>query len=174
MKKYFLKILWDIYRQRQDDCAGCFCRELSSDEVSMDRVWLDDITDIWKLEGRRLSWFIIGSRKKIEFIQLDDVTANYKLVGSRSSWIETDLRYKPSEVFQLPALLKICRSLWNICLKRDSWWVKVWMVVKTIFELDEASCLYMDNSTFGIKGPRLWNYVVHSWVNCGGFWFNHF
>ena len=39
----------------------------------------------WKLEGSRLSWTIIGSRKKhSECVQLNDVTEKWNLDGIRS------------------------------------------------------------------------------------------
>ena len=47
----------------------------------------------------------ISRKKQSEVIKLDDVMSNCELVGSISSRIKTDLRYKPSEVVQLPPLL---------------------------------------------------------------------
>ena len=67
---------------------------------------------IYTWAGRRLIIIIIGSiNKQSEYFQLDDVTFNWKLMGIRLSQIITELRYKPSEVIQLPSLLTMWGSL---------------------------------------------------------------
>ena len=88
-----------------------FGGKISLGVVLMAGVCLDDVMDNWNLTGSRPSRIIIGSRnKQIEFVPLDDAIYNWKLVGSISSLIKNELKYKISEVAQLPALLIVWGS----------------------------------------------------------------
>ena len=68
------------------------------------------------MAGRKYSRL---KKKLDEVVQLDEITVNWKLTGIRSSQIITVLRYKPSELVQLPALLTMWGRLAREFLKRE-------------------------------------------------------
>ena len=89
--KCFLRRLWLIHRQKQNDRAGEFWWGVIFGCIF--RYWRVTVSlhVHLKFSGRRFSWLI---KKLGEVIQLDDIIFNWKLVGSRSIQIITSSRYK--------------------------------------------------------------------------------
>ena len=116
IRKYFLNMLWVIYRQKKFNLGEFWCVVIFGFSCLSWKVtgWIHGHL---KIGGEK---YIQTKRKLNETVWLYDATVYYILAGNRLSQIKTGSRYKPSEIVQLPSLLTIRGRLERKCRRIES------------------------------------------------------